>query len=131
MLLQCSACGTRMKAQRGLAAASRLLCPQCHAPVPFEDEDASSGEPEEFRPSALPPREQGMPASHLPMPQRESSTLQGGTYPAGPRAVPPAAGERGGSHPEFHGRLGDETEEEEDEFHPNPFSVLRNIKFEE
>ena len=25
----------------------------------------------------------------------------------------------------------EKTEEEEDEFHPNPFSVLRNIKFEE
>lgn len=131
MVLQCSACGTRMKAPRGLAAASRLLCPQCHAPVPFEDEDTGPGEPEAFRPSALPPREHGMPASHLPQPQRESITLQGGSYADGPRAVSPVAGGAGGSHPEFHGRLEDDAEEERDDgegYHDPAAGERRRVK---
>ena len=126
MVLQCSACGTRMKAQRGLASASRLLCPQCHAPVPFAEEPEPE-ETEEFRASPLPSRDQDSQPPRPVLPQRESQTMQGGSYPSGPRAVPPSAAQAGGFHPEFDGRVTGEEEAGDASAHHAP-GELRRVK---
>lgn len=115
MVLQCRACGTRMKSRRDVDPESRLLCPKCRTPVPVQEE----GQPEvrqgvEFRPGPLPDRPalSESPASgtgregggFVPAP-RPGEIFEGGMIspdaPVQPRD--PAALADLGEHPEFDG----------------------------
>ena len=107
MVLQCEACGNRMKVRREVAFESRLLCPVCHTPVPLQPEDSADAAPPS-PPSALPP------ASHPSAPS--PPPLDGPPEPS----FLPAAGD---AHPVFSGnampagtnRESEEEEEQDDE----------------
>lgn len=108
MVLQCRACGTRMKSRRDVSPESRLLCPKCHTPVPLVEEGRKAAGVE-FRPEPLPERQApveppaGSGGGVLPG-RKESAVFQGGMVspetPAQPRE--PGA-ETPGAHPEFDG----------------------------
>ncbi len=124
MVLQCGACGARMKVPRAAAVDSRLLCPQCRAPVPTA---SGTSEGVEFRPSPLPQRA-AVDGSFPSLPVRESRVLQGRSYTEGPRpgdAVPPEAR---GTHPEFDGRAAWEQAPPEGGLQPNRPEQHRRVK---
>lgn len=116
MVLQCGACGNRLKVRREVALESRLLCPSCQTPVPAGQEDlpgtaASSPEPPSANSAALPLRES--PRGGLPL--HEDPVFQGGVLPSGRPPMPPRLPEGRAAHPEFHGRfLESDAVEEED-----------------
>ena len=123
MVLQCGACGNRMKVRREVAFSSRLLCPGCHTPVPVQP-DESIPMAQEYRPSpsplppASPPPEGSLRTA---LPSRETLVMLGGMpppgrLPANPPATPSFLPTRNAAHPEFDGRPPEpEAELEEDE----------------
>lgn len=124
-MLQCGACGARMKVPRASAQETRLLCPQCRTPVP-----AASRGPEglEFRPSPLPPRAAAADTSLPSLPMREGRVLQGRSYSEGPRPGEAAPGEARGAHPEFSGRSAAEPEPREGALQPHRPEQRRRVK---
>ena len=116
MVLQCGACGNRMKVRREVALQSRLLCPGCHAPVPpYADEGIGADmEPEPAPVPSLRVPAQGQPPGtpRIVLPARDIQVMQGGAISGGPSAPstgPPAAPSflpaASAAHPEFDGLL--------------------------
>lgn len=136
MVLQCPACQTRMKVRREVAVSSRLLCPQCHNPVPTAAPEAPAGRSEEFRPSALPQRPaEGQAGSRFALPSKEIPTIQGRNFSQAPRDDTPPGARPAAAHPEFDGRLPEyapgEEEEEGDEDGPDQDAGMQRLHPEE
>lgn len=99
MVLECRACGARMKSLRHVARTSRILCPKCRTPVPTTD--SGTGSQGEIRGEMPEPAQ--LPASRPDsfLPGRREVHLQGDTSLHGRSGDPGAA--RSSHHPEFDG----------------------------
>ncbi len=104
MVLQCGACGNRMKVRREVAMASRLLCPGCRAPVPVLGENPAP-QPAAFAPNPLPERTPPASPPSPALPAREGPVLQGGTWSTAPIEDHPSNPAPASFHPEFAGSL--------------------------
>lgn len=117
MVLQCQACGARMKSRRTVARDASLLCPECRMPVaiPLPEGEILPPEAEpapEFAPQSLPPTPafgRGAPAgatgggTALPG-YRDGEVFDGGNLPARSFSRPGAHPVRGqAAHPVFDG----------------------------
>ena len=104
MVLQCGACGNRMKVRRSVAMESRLLCPECRVPVPAMDDNPASSAPS-FSAESLQKRSATSPEGGTLFPPRESPAMQGGTWSAAPPDTRPFPPTPAASHPVFDGNL--------------------------